>query len=74
MTLAFTQCGCLVGQVHIPELDLEVSTGTLGGLITTVEGLVDTIITTLKSTQVRRKALDSLACASYILLQVPFHA
>lgn len=26
--------------VSVPELDLEVSTGTLGGLITTVEGLL----------------------------------
>jgi C4-type Zn-finger protein len=33
-------------------MELEVSTGTLGGLITTVEGLVDTIITSLKATQV----------------------
>ena len=36
----------------VPELDLEVSTGTLGGLITTVEGLLDTIAQNLKSTKV----------------------
>ena len=36
----------------MPELDLEVSTGTLGGLITTVEGLLDTIGQSLKSTRV----------------------
>ena len=36
----------------MPELDLEVSTGTLGGLITTVEGLLDTIAQNLKSTRV----------------------
>lgn len=40
-------------QVAVPELDLEVSTGTLGGLITTVEGLLDTIAQNLKNTQVR---------------------
>lgn len=40
--------------MEIPELELEVSTGTLGGLITTVEGLVDKISETLKGTQVRR--------------------
>jgi len=37
----------------VPELDLEVSTGSLGGLITTVEGLVDSIAENLKNTQVR---------------------
>ncbi|CAL8462641.1 g2174 [Coccomyxa elongata] len=37
--------------VEIPELDLEVSTGTMGGLISTVEGLVDTISQALKGTQ-----------------------
>ena len=41
-------------QVAVPELDLEVSTGTLGGLITTVEGLLDTIAQNLKNTQVQR--------------------
>ena len=40
-------------QVGVPELDLEVSTGTLGGLITTVEGLLDTIAQNLKNTQVQ---------------------
>lgn len=39
-------------QVIVPELDLEVSTGSLGGLITTVEGLVDSIAENLKNTQV----------------------
>ncbi len=39
-------------QVEIPELDLEVSTGTMGGLISTVEGLLDTMSQTLKGTQV----------------------
>lgn len=37
----------------MPELDLEVSTGTLGGLVTTVEGLVQAVQTALKNTQVR---------------------
>lgn len=41
-------------QVAVPELDLEVSTGSLGGLITTVEGLLDTIANNLKNTQVLR--------------------
>lgn len=39
-------------QVAVPELELEVSTGTLGGLITTVEGLLDSIAEKLKNTQV----------------------
>ena len=46
-------------QVAVPELDLEVSTGTLGGTITTVEGLLDTIANNLKSTQVHRLRLPS---------------
>jgi zinc finger protein len=29
--------------IHIPELELEVSTGSMGGLVTTVEGLVDSV-------------------------------
>lgn len=36
----------------VPELELEVSTGTLGGLVTTVEGLVRAVETALKNTQV----------------------
>jgi C4-type Zn-finger protein len=40
-------------QVLVPELELEVSTGTLGGLVTTVEGLVQAVQTALKSTQAR---------------------
>lgn len=40
-------------QVVVPELELEVSTGTLGGLVTTVEGLVRAVETALKNTQVR---------------------
>ena len=36
----------------VPELDLEVSTGTMGGLITTVEGLLESIAEKLKNTQV----------------------
>ncbi len=40
-------------QVLVPELELEVSTGTLGGLVTTVEGLVQAVGTALKSTQAR---------------------
>jgi zinc finger protein len=38
-------------RVAIPELDLEVSTGSLGGLITTVEGLALAVRDSLKSTQ-----------------------
>ena len=37
--------------IEIPELELEVTTGTLGGLITTVEGLVESVADTLKRTQ-----------------------
>lgn len=37
--------------ITIPELELEVTTGTLGGLITTVEGLVESVAETLKRTQ-----------------------
>ena len=37
--------------VEIPELELEVTTGTLGGLITTVEGLVESVADALKRTQ-----------------------
>lgn len=40
-------------QVLVPELELEVSTGTLGGVVTTVEGLVQAVATALKSTRVR---------------------
>ncbi len=50
-----------MAQVEIPELDLEVSTGTMGGLISTVEGLVDTISQALKGTQVRA---GSIGCFS----------
>ena len=39
-------------QVGVPELELEVSTGTLGGLVTTVEGLVRAVETALQNTQV----------------------
>jgi len=38
-------------RVAIPELDLEVSTGSLGGLITTVEGLALAVRDSLQSTQ-----------------------
>jgi hypothetical protein len=54
----------LFAQVEIPELELEVSTGTLGGLITTVEGLVAKISETLKSTQVQR-LLHFWACVLF---------
>lgn len=37
--------------LEIPELELEVTTGTLGGLITTVEGLVESVAEALKRTQ-----------------------
>ncbi|KAL3137445.1 hypothetical protein ABBQ32_006965 [Trebouxia sp. C0010 RCD-2024] len=37
--------------VSIPEADLEVTTGSMGGLVTTVEGLLEQIITALRSTQ-----------------------
>jgi len=37
--------------LSIPELELEVTTGTLGGLITTVEGLVESVAEALKKTQ-----------------------
>lgn len=38
-------------RVAIPELDLEVSTGSLGGLITTVEGVALAVRDSLQSTQ-----------------------
>ena len=38
-------------QLQVPELDLELSTGTLGGLVTTVEGLLDNVATALKQMQ-----------------------
>lgn len=38
-------------RVSIPEMDLEVSTGSLGGLITTVEGLALAVRDSLQSTQ-----------------------
>ena len=37
--------------LEIPELELEVTTGTLGGLITTVEGLVESVADALRRTQ-----------------------
>eukprot|EP00884_Botryococcus_braunii_P018349 jgi/Botrbrau1/5198/Bobra.0172s0066.1 len=37
--------------VSIPQLDLYVSTGTSGGLVTTVEGLVNSVSEALKRTQ-----------------------
>ena len=40
-------------QVEIPELELSLSTGTLGGMITTVEGLVAKVGETLRGTQAR---------------------
>ena len=52
LAVLLTWCLTLERQVEIPELDLEVSTGTMGGLISTVEGLVDTISQALKGTQV----------------------
>lgn len=38
-------------RLTIPELELEVTTGTLGGLITTVEGLVQSVASALERTQ-----------------------
>ena len=37
--------------LSIPELELEVTTGTLGGVITTVEGLVESVADALRRTQ-----------------------
>lgn len=37
-------------RLTIPELELEVTTGTLGGLITTVEGLVESVASALERT------------------------
>ncbi|KAL0044427.1 hypothetical protein WJX82_005915 [Trebouxia sp. C0006] len=37
--------------ISIPEADLEVTTGSMGGLVTTVEGLLEQIITALRQTQ-----------------------
>jgi zinc finger protein len=35
--------------VHVPELELELTAGTLGGKVTTVEGLMDAISEKLQS-------------------------
>ncbi|KAK9817693.1 hypothetical protein WJX72_000744 [[Myrmecia] bisecta] len=37
--------------VSVPELELELTTGTMGGLVTTVEGLLDSVAEALKRTQ-----------------------
>jgi len=42
--------------VKIPELDLELAGGTLGGMVTTVEGLV---------TQIRESEYDLLTSKHY---------
>ena len=52
-------------QVVVPELELEVSTGTLGGLVTTVEGLVQAVQTALKNTQARCACGPPFVCKHY---------
>lgn len=57
-----------MASVKVPELDLELASGTLGGLVTTVEGLI-TKISESKFTLTHHKIFEHVAIFSVAPLE-----
>ena len=56
--------------VKVPELDLELASGTLGGLVTTVEGL----ITKVSGSKYYLRPLLSISCFNSTSCRFPLHS